>query len=343
MPQKSQKEDNPESLLTSAIVTAEGFSRARMIGRKLTFAIASIGVLPIGVIVLSAVFGIVNPRFLTFENFVVISRQISYLGIATLGQMVTILTAGIDLSLGSTVGLSGVIACLVSLKHGTAWGIPAGIGMGVFVGLINGSAVGYLRVVAFMATLAMLSVARGITLTITNGQTIYGLPENFRILGAGYIMSIPIPLFFLIFVLIVTYVLLEKTTFGRKVYAIGGNLEAARLSGIDIKSTTMLVYVYCGALAGLYGVLMASRVNSGPPNLGIGLELDAIGAAVIGGTSLFGGEGKVTKVIFGVIILGILSNGFDMMNVSSYSQMVFKGIIILIAIIMDRYRSRKHG
>jgi len=297
-----------------------------------------VGGLALVLIFLVAFFGIFNPRFFSIPNLIVVGRQSSFLVIIAFGQMFPILTGGIDLSVGSNVGLASVICAAATLSFGIGWGILAGIISGTIIGCINGTIISKFKVAAFIVTLGMLSIIRGFVLTITAGQPVFGLSNTFRFLGTGNIFQIPVPSLIAIGVVFFSYIILNKTRFGRYVYAIGGNKEAARLSGINVKAVEVLVYCYCGMIAGLYSVIMSSRVNSGQPNLGSGLELVAIGAVVIGGTSLYGGKGNVKGVLIGAIIMGIISNGLNLMRVSSFIQMMVNGLIIILAVIISQSR-----
>lgn len=297
-----------------------------------------IGMLPLVLMTLAIFFTIFQPRFLTLSNLVVVARQVSFLVIIACAQMLPILTGGVDLSVGSVVGLISVTTAIVTLQAGVVPGILSGILGGAIIGAINGGIIARFRVAPFVVTLGMLSMARGLALTITGGQTVYGLPISYRLLGSGYIFGIPVPVMVAALTVLVTYILLRKTRFGRHIYAIGGNAEAARLSGVSLTVCLLGAYIYCGTIAGLNAVLLASRVNSGPPNLGALLELDSIAAVVLGGVPLSGGQGRITGVIFGAVILGTLSNGFDLLNVSSFIQMIVIGGMIVLAIIADKLR-----
>lgn len=297
-----------------------------------------VGGLGLVLVFLIAFFSVLNPRFFSIQNLIVVSRQVSFIVIIAFGQMFPILAGGIDLSVGSNVGLVSVIFAMVTLSLGIGWGIFAGVVAGVIIGLINGVIISKFKIAPFILTLGMLSIVRGFVLTITVGQPVFGLSNTFRFLGTGNLFGIPIPLLIAIGVVFLSYLILNKTRFGRYVYAIGGNKEAARLSGINVKVIQILVYCYCGLIAGLYSIIMSSRVNSGQPNLGSGLALIAIGAVVIGGTSLYGGEGNVKGVLIGAIIMGIISNGLNLLRVSSFIQMMVNGLIIIIAVIISQTR-----
>lgn len=265
----------------------------------------------------------------------------SFLLILGCAQMLPVLTTGVDLSVGSIIGLVSVLSAIFSLKYGVIAGFTIAIIASVLIGLANGIAIGYIGVAPFAVTLGMLSMVHGLALIITSGQTIYGMPSEYMVLGAGYIWKIPIPIIISICLTAITWVLLYTTRFGRHMYAVGGDPESARLSGIDVRKYLMYAYVYCGVFSGICGVLLSSRVYSGTPNLGqAGLMLDSIAVVVIGGVTFSGGEGHLFGVILGVILLAILSNGFDLIGISSFVKMVVTGAIICVAIIVDKYRKR---
>jgi ribose transport system permease protein len=255
--------------------------------------------------------------------------------------MLPVLTTGVDLSVGSIIGMVSVVSAIFSLKYGVLVGITIALLVSVIIGFANGIAIGYIGVAAFAVTLGTLSMIHGLALIITSGQTVYGMPTQYMVLGAGYIWKIPIPIIISICLVAITWVLLYTTRFGRHMYAVGGDPEAARLSGIDVRKYLMYAYVYCGLFSGITGILLSSRVNSGTPNLGqAGMMLDSIAVVVIGGVTFSGGEGHLFGVILGVILIAILSNGFDLTGVSSFVKMVVTGGIICLAIIVDKYRKR---
>ena len=297
-----------------------------------------VGGLALVLIFLVVFFSLFNPRFFSVPNLIVVGRQSSFLVIIAFGQMFPILTGGIDLSVGSNVGLVSVICAAVTLSFGVGWGILTGIVTGTVIGFINGAIISKFKIAAFIVTLGMLSIVRGFVLTITSGQPVFGLTNTFRFLGTGNLFGVPVPSLIAIGVVFLSYIILNKTRFGRYVYAVGGNKEAARLSGINVKAIQIWVYCYCGLITGLYSVMLSSRVNSGQPNLGSGLELIAIGAVVVGGTSLYGGEGNVKGVLIGAIIMGIISNGLNLLRVSSFIQMMVNGLIIILAVIISQTR-----
>ena len=303
--------------------------------------ISRTGLLPGLILALCIYYSISQPRFATFSNFMIVLRQMSFLLLMGCGQMFPVLTTGVDLSVGSIIGIVSVTSAILSLKYGVVIGFSVAILISVLIGMANGLAVGYIGVAPFAVTLGTLSIVHALALIITSGQTIYGMPFEYMTLGAGYIWKIPIPVIVSICLTAVTWVLLSTTRFGRHMYAVGGDPEGARLSGINVRKYLMYAYIYCGLFTGVAGILLSSRVNSGTPNLGqAGMMLDAIAVVVIGGVSFNGGEGHLLGVIFGVILLAILSNGFDLTGVSSFIKMLVTGAIIILAIVVDKYRNR---
>jgi ribose transport system permease protein len=272
--------------------------------------------------------------FFTVDNLSNVLRQNAFTAILAAGMTFVILTAGIDLSVGSVVGLSGVVSA-DALVHGA--GVPAAAAAalltGVLVGAINGTAITTLRVPAFVVTLATMLVARGAAFKYTDARTISGLPPSFAALSGNVSTAVA-----MLAVFVVAWVVLMRTPFGRHVYATGGNPDAAWLSGVRVDRVRFVVYVVCGLTAGLAGVLVASRLNAGYPRAGEFYELDAIAAVVVGGTSLFGGRGSLWGTLAGAFFIGILNNGLNLFRVSSYDQLVVKGIVLLIAASLDRWR-----
>jgi ribose transport system permease protein len=313
-------------------------SEVRSVAATAKTYLKKIDIIIIPIFCLFLIFTIIQPRFATLENFLTVLRQGSFLAIASCGQMIVILTAGLDLSIGSVVALSGVIATTTAIQNGTMLGYLTGTLTGCFIGAINGIVVALAGVPPFIVTLSMMSIAGGVALTITGGRTVSGLPDNFSIAAAGYIAGIPIPVIVAALILLLTWIFLNQTRYGRELYAIGGNVEAARLSGISIKNRLILAYTVCGLLSGVAGVLLASRANSGPPTLGGQMTLSSVAAICIGGVSLFGGIGKVSGVFWGVFLLSLLSNGFDLINVSSYNQMIIIGTVIVLAVALNVYK-----
>lgn len=297
------------------------------------------------VIVLMAMFLMLTlstPAFLTTRNIINLSRQISVNAILAMGMTFVIITGGIDLSVGSVLAVGGVIsASIVASGAVPVWiAVISGIAVGGLLGLINGLVVSRLKVAPFVITLAMMTIARGIAYVYTDGRPIVGLPDRFRVIGRDSIGFIPVPVIIMILVIVFCWFLLQHTLFGRYVFYIGGNREAAKVSGINIKRMLTLVYTFNGLIAGLAGVVLASRINSGQPQAGLTYELDAIAAVVIGGTSLAGGVGSITGTFIGAVIMGMINNGLNLLRVSAYYQMIIQGIIIVLAVTMDVMTSK---
>lgn len=296
----------------------------------------------IGLALLVLVLSLLSPHFLTTENLLNITRQVAVNAILATGMTFVIISAGIDLSVGSVLALSGcVMAIALHAGVGIFPGILLAVGVGSLCGLANGFMTGYLRVPPFIATLGMMSIARGLALVVTGGYPIFELPEGFSYLGTGYLWDVlPVSLLFTILVLVAAHFVLTRMKLGRYVYVIGGNEEAAVLSGVNVRTTKLLIYTICGFLAGLASVVFVSRLNSAQPTAGIAYELDAIAATVIGGTSLFGGVGSIGGTVIGALIMGVLRNGLNLLNVSSFWQQVVIGVVIITAVYVDQLRHR---
>ena len=294
----------------------------------------------LGLIGICIVLGILSDRFLTISNLTNVARQVSINAILASGMTLVIITGGIDLSVGSLVAFTGCSALL-------AMGLPGSDFIGIFTGLLAGAAAGFLsgilvsygRVPPFIATLAMLIMARGTALAMTSGQPIVrsGL---YLVLGEGFLGPIPVPIFIMVLVLLAGHFILSQTPMGSSIYAIGGNEEAARLSGIKINRIKVMVYVSSGLCSAIAGIVLAARLSSAQPNTGVGFELDAIAAVVLGGTSLMGGKGGIWGTLIGAFIIGVLNNGFNLLNVSPYYQLIAKGAIIIIAVLVDQILKR---
>jgi len=288
-------------------------------------------------ILLIAALSLLSSSFLTLSNALNIARQVSINAIIAAGMTFVILTGGIDLSVGSVLAISGaIIAGLLAAGRPLLIGIGGGLAVGGTLGLINGLIIAKGRVQPFIATLAMLTIGRGLTLVYTDGRPITGLPDNFVWLGAGEIGRIPVPVVLMVVVFVVGVLILKQSVMGRYVYAIGGNEEAARLSGVNVAFYKTLVYVISGMLAATSAVILTARLNSAQPTAGSAFELDAIAAVVLGGTTLAGGEGSLGGTILGAFIIGVLNNGLNLLDVSSFYQQVVKGIVILLAVLLDR-------
>ena len=282
------------------------------------------------------ILAIASPAFASTENVMNVLRQNAFTAIVSAGMTFVILTAGIDLSVGSVVGLSGVLCADVMVHgHGVAAGVLAGVAAGVAVGAVNGLIVTRIRIPSFIVTLAMMMVARGAALKYTDARTISGLPPSFALFADNTASIVMIGSVF-----VLSWIVLTRTPFGRHVYAIGGNADAAWLSGVRVGRVEFAVYVLCGAAAGIAGVLSAARLHVGYPRAGEFAELDSIAAVVVGGTSLFGGRGSIWGTLAGVLFIGVLNNGLNLFNVSPYDQMIAKGAVLAVAASIDRLRRR---
>lgn len=277
-----------------------------------------------------------SPVFMTKNNIMNIIRQISINGILAVGLTFVILTGGIDLSVGSAVALTSVI-CGSLLEKGMDWLLVCIIGIvaAVLCGMLNGYLISYVGFQPFIATLATMTIVRGIAQVYSDGKPYTIKNPHFISIGQGYILGIPIPIVLLFLVCIIGLVILNTTTFGRYVLAIGGNKNAAKLSGVRTKRVELLVYVISGICAGLVGMVLSARISSGQPTSGEGYELDAIAATAIGGTSMSGGMGSLRGTILGFVILGLLSNSMNLMNINSFYQKIVKGVLIIIAVFLD--------
>ena len=305
--------------------------------------IAQYGVI-IGLVLIFGFFAIMKPNFISISNLLNMLRQTSINGFLAIGMTFIVLTGGIDLSVGSILGAAGMFSALIARDvTGIHWilAVLVGLGVGLVLGAINGIVVAYLKVPAFVATLGMLSIARGITFMASDAKPVPGLSRGFLFIGGGSLGIIPIPIIILVVVLVMCYILLYKCPYGRYVFATGGNATSARVSGVNVKWTICSVYILSGVLAGLAGVILTSRVTSGLAQSGNGYEVDAIAAAVIGGNSLAGGRGRLWGTIIGFLIMGVMNNGLDMLAVSSYWQLVIKGLIIIGAVMLDSLNDDK--
>ncbi len=285
-------------------------------------------------------FTIGTDTFCTPSNLLNIARQVAVLGIASVGMTMVILTGGIDLATGSIITFVNIITAYFMVNMGwSMWlAIPVALLASTIIGLLNGIAVANLNMPALIVTFATQTIFEGLAYIICGGVPIFGFSEEFSFIGQGYIGAIPFPVILLVIAFLIAGFILVKTYFGRYIYAVGGNEEAAELSGIQVKKIKYLVYALSGLFAGIAGIVMLSRTNSGQPTAGKGYEFDVITAVVLGGVSVNGGAGKISNVIAGVLIIGMLSNGMVLLNVSSYAQMVVKGLILAVAVGFDCYQ-----
>jgi ribose transport system permease protein len=290
-----------------------------------------------GLLLICIIIAFVSPRFLTVSNVLNILTQVSVNAILAIGMSFVILTGGIDLSVGSILAITGAVVATFAKSGGNIFpGIMAAIIIGGVIGLFNGLIVSKGKVQAFIVTLATMTIFRGVTYVFTNGDPISGLGNNISFIGNNSLFGIPIPIFLILIVLLIAWYALNQTRFGRYVYALGGNEDSARLSGINTNKIKTLVYVISGITAAIGGIIVTSRIGSASPNAGTGFELDAIAAVVLGGTSLAGGEGKITGTIIGALIIGVLNNGLNLMSVSPFYQLIVKGAVILLAVLLDK-------
>ena len=291
---------------------------------------------------LGVVLSIASPNFLKTTNILNILRQVSINGILAIGMSLVCLTGGIDLSVGSIVAFAGILTA--GMLNNTSLPIFVialiAVAVGCIMGLINGYFVAYWGAPAFVVTLSMLTVGRGLTYIYCDGKPISKLPAEFLVIGKGSLLGLPIPTIVLLIVFIVFSVMLSKFKLGRYIYAVGGNPQAAMVSGINVKKILLLVYMFSGMCCGVAAVVLTARVSAGLATAGDGYELNAIAATVIGGTSLSGGTGKLWGTLLGALLLGMVNTGLDLLNVTSYYQQVVRGLIILGAILIDTRRNK---
>jgi len=294
----------------------------------------------VGLVIVVLAMAVASPKFFSATNFLNIVRQTSVHGIMAVGMTFVILTGGIDLSVGSMLALAGILCA--TLEHAD-WPVLPVVAvtllLGAGMGLMNGLAITTLRVTPFVATLGTMGIARGIAHIATNSQPISSFGSGFRWIGAGTIFGMPVPVAIFLLSVVAAAVLLQRTRFGRYVYAMGGNERAARLSGIGVERYTAAVYVICGITAALAAVVLTSRLNAAESIAGIGYELDVIASVVIGGTSLSGGRGSVWGTLAGALLIGTINNGMNLLSISSYYQTVVKGAVIVAAAALDRLRN----
>ena len=293
-------------------------------------------------IVLIALFSISSSKFLKPSNIVNILRQVSINGIIAVGMAIVLITGGIDLSVGSVAGVACVSTALL-MNAGVHWflAILIVLVISALCGLINGFSICTLGIPPFIATLSMMTALRGTAYLLTGGLPVFGFTSDILFIGKGTVLGIPVPVIIMVIVFAIFIVIMNKTAFGVCVYGVGGNEEASRLSGINVKRTKYTTYLISSVLSGLAGVILLARVNSGQPKAGDGYEMDAITSVVIGGISMSGGQGNIAFVIAGVLIMGVLSNGMMMLNIQDYVQQVVKGIVLLLAVAYDKYMTAK--
>lgn len=308
--------------------------------KKITEHISKLGPL-LALIVLIIVVTAMNPSFVSPSNLLNLLRQVAANGFIAFGMTFVILTGGIDLSVGSTLALSSALtAGLISNGVHVGLAVLVGLVSGGFLGALNGLLISKGKMAPFIATLATMTIYRGTTLVYTNGNPITGIGDSFffSFIGRGYLFGIPFPVILMFLVFILLFLLLHKTSFGRKTYAIGGNEKAAYIAGVKIDKIKILIYTISGLMASISGMIITSRLNSAQPTAGQSYEMDAIASVVLGGTSLSGGRGRIFGTLIGALIIGTLNNGLNLLGVSSFYQQIVKGIVIVIAVLLDRKR-----
>ena len=286
------------------------------------------------------IFPTTRTTFLTTKNvFNILRQNASNLFLAT-GMTMVIILGGIELSVGSVIALSGCVAagCVVFLGLPEIVGFLAGILVGALVGMFNGFVICKTEIPPFIVTLASMNIAKGIALVYTTGAPIRCMTDAFKFPGAGYVGPVPTPVILMIIIFVIACFIVNRTQLGRHIYAVGGNAQAAKFSGINVSKVKFIVYTYTGVMAGIAGIVIASRLYSGQPTAGDGAEMDAIASVALGGTSMNGGRGKIQGTLVGVLIIAVLNNGLNILGVSSYYQDVVKGLVILVAVLSDRKR-----
>ena len=297
----------------------------------------------LALIILMVFVSILNPTFLQANNLMNLMRQLIINGFIALGMTFVILTGGIDLSVGSTLAVtSAIFAGLLQNGMNTILAILIALGLGLILGLINGFLITKGKLAPFIVTLATMTIFRGLTLVYTDGRPIAGPKDDFafKFLGKGQFLGIPFQVILFALAFLILWTILNKTSLGRKIYAVGGNEKASFISGINIDKVKISVYVISSLMAVLSGLVLTSRLNSAQPTAGVAYEMDAIAAVVLGGTSMAGGSGSLTGTLIGILILGVLNNGLNLLGVSSFYQQIVKGIVILIAVLIDRKRNK---
>lgn len=298
----------------------------------------------IPLILLIIITGSINPVFFDIENVINVLRQISFVFIIGIMMTYVLIGAGLDLSVGSVLALGGVICGLALLAHFPIWvSIILGCLAGTAVGLFNGIVITRFKIPSLIVTLGMMYFARGVVQVLTRGNPVYPLPDNFNFLGQGFIAGIPVVVIVAAVLGVIAHIVLRYTAFGRALYAVGGNTETARLSGINVNVVLTWVYVLCGLAAGLTGVLTSARLASALANAGTGMELQVIAACIIGGTSMFGGAGSILGTLIGAAFMSIIANGMILLKISIYYQSMVIGAIIILAVGLDQYSRKRSG
>lgn len=290
---------------------------------------------------LCLIFSILSPYFLSVNNLLTVATQTAIIAIIAIGQTYVMITTGIDLSIGSNIALSGMLAGIAMTNGVPVWiALLIGLASGCLVGGLNGVMIAFGKIPPFIATLCTMMAVRGISLTLTQGIPVSGLPKSFTVIGTGSLAGIPIPVILMILLTVIFGFVLSKTRLGRHVYAVGSNVDAARLSGVNTKAVLIKVYVISGFVAAFAGLIMAARIISAQPAAGDGYELDAVASSVIGGTSTLGGEGMIAGTFIGAFIIGILRNGLNLIGVSPFIQKIVIGVVIGGSVFFDRIKRK---
>ena len=296
-------------------------------------------------LLLVIIFTSLNPRFLSWRNLFMVARQVSMYGIASIGMTFVILIAGIDLSIGSIITVVNVVCAYLMVKCG--FGMVAAVSISLLlslaIGLFNSVLIASIGIPSIIATFATQTIVAGAAYLISGGVPIFGFDPRFKVIGQGHVGPVPVPVIIMIVCFLIGSFILNKTYFGRYFYAVGGNEEASKLSGIQVGKIKYLIFALSGLFAGLAGIVMLSRTNSAQPTAGIGYEFDVITCVVLGGVSIVGGYGKISGVVAGVLIIGALTNGMILLNISDYTQMIVKGLVLIFAVGFDTLQKKKIG
>lgn len=317
----------------------------------LQLAFVRLGVLPFLLLIAVIVFTLMSDNFLTGRNLLNVVRQSTYLTLVSMGQMFALMTGGFDLSVGTILALTSVVGATAMASAYAAMpeavglsiliGIVAGVAAGTGIGIVNGIGVSLFNVSPFMMSLGMASVGFGIALYMTGGTPVYGMPMEFGdTFGFGSILGVPSPVLVTAMLIVILFIIVNWTRLGRYFYAVGGNIKAARLSGINTKLTLFLAYVLCGAMAAISGILLTARLDTGEANIGATMPLESIAACVIAGVSLRGGIGRLENVVLGALFIGLVQNGMNLARIESYLQTVVIGVLLILAVVADQFRLR---
>jgi ribose transport system permease protein len=336
---------------STAVAVDPASPRRNIVAAAIRTLFLRVGVLPFFLIATLIVFALVSAQFLSVQNLVNVARQSVYLVLVSLGQMLVLITGGFDLSVGTAIALTSVVSAmamvaLVAAMPEFIWlaillGAFAGFAAALLIGCMNGLGVAQFGVSPFIMTLGLQSIGAGVALFLTGGVPVSGLPYDFgNFFGFGRVFGVPVPVLFALVAIVVMWLIMNRTRFGAHVYAVGGNLKAANLSGVNTKKVLFYAYMLCALLASVAGVLMTARVESGETNLGGSIALESIAACVIAGVSLRGGIGRVENVVLGAFFIVLLQNGMNIAQIGSYLQMVLLGSLLVLAVILDQFRYR---